>query len=141
MWQYLAIGAGVIVLALLGYFLYTWMYKKSGFTNSVSTSSANSGASSELMLFYADWCPHCKTAKPEWDAAKEYLHDNEINGQKVFCVEYNCSEKSDDINQIMNKYKVDGFPTIKLQYENNIHEFNEQPTKDNILGFLNSVLK
>ena len=20
----------------------------------------------ELMLFYVDWCPHCKTAKPEW---------------------------------------------------------------------------
>ena len=24
----------------------------------------SNGQSAELLFFYADWCPHCKTAKP-----------------------------------------------------------------------------
>ena len=35
-----------------------------GYTNSGPTKQA------ELMLFYADWCPHCKTAKPIWNELK-----------------------------------------------------------------------
>jgi thiol-disulfide isomerase/thioredoxin len=23
--------------------------------------------SSELIFFFAEWCPHCKTAKPIWE--------------------------------------------------------------------------
>ena len=24
----------------------------------------------EVMFFFADWCPHCKKAKPHWNALK-----------------------------------------------------------------------
>ena len=27
--------------------------------------SGSDGKNAELILFYVDWCPHCKTAKPE----------------------------------------------------------------------------
>ena len=36
----------------------------------LASSSSNSGKSAELLLFYVDWCPHCKTAKPAWDEIK-----------------------------------------------------------------------
>ena len=29
--------------------------------------NTNKGKQAELMLFYVDWCPHCKTAKPVWE--------------------------------------------------------------------------
>ena len=28
----------------------------------------------EIIFFYVDWCPHCKTARPQWDAVKKTYH-------------------------------------------------------------------
>ena len=35
-----------------------------------------------LMLFFVDWCPHCKTVKPEWKKLMK-LNNTKINGKNV----------------------------------------------------------
>jgi thiol-disulfide isomerase/thioredoxin len=117
------------------------VYKSFFTTSGFSTITGEDQKTPELMFFFADWCPHCKTAKPEWIATKEYLDEHQINNHKVFCIDYNCSEKTPEIETVTNKYKIEGFPTIKLQYDNTIHDFNQTPTKDNILEFLNTIIK
>ena len=34
------------------------------------TDASNANKTATLMLFYVDWCPYCKTAKPEWESLK-----------------------------------------------------------------------
>jgi len=93
-----------------------------------------------IMLFYADWCPHCKTAKPEWNALKEEYDGKTINGYIVVFEEYNCTEQTEDIESTMNKYDVNGYPTIKLIKDGQLIDYDAKPTKDLMEKFLNTVL-
>ena len=58
-----------ILLAL--YFVYT-NYLKEGFELAPAKLEDEIASGKKLVLFYADWCGHCKKIKPEWDeTAKE----------------------------------------------------------------------
>lgn len=102
--------------------------------------SANSNKVANLMLFYADWCPHCKTAKPEWNALKEEYDGKTINGYIVIFEEYNCTEQNEDVESTMNKYDVNGYPTIKLIKDGQLIDYDAKPTKALMEKFLNTVL-
>lgn len=105
------------------------------------TGSNSQGAkSAELMLFYVDWCPHCKTAKPEWENLKASLEGKQINGYNVVFTEWNCTQESDEINVIVNKYKIEGYPTIKLIKDDQLIEFDAKPTEKTLHEFLKSVM-
>ena len=94
----------------------------------------------EMLLFYVDWCPHCKTAKPAWNDLKSEYENRTINGYKVIFTEVNCTTESAEVEQMMNKYKIDGFPTIKLLKDGQIIEYDAKPTKETMEQFLNTVL-
>uniref|UniRef100_A0A6C0JF24 Thioredoxin domain-containing protein n=1 Tax=viral metagenome TaxID=1070528 RepID=A0A6C0JF24_9ZZZZ len=94
----------------------------------------------ELMLFYADWCPHCKTAKPIWNDLKTQYQNKTINGYQVIFTDVNCSTESAETEQMMNKYNIEGFPTIKLLKDGQIIEYDAKPTKETLNEFLNTVL-
>lgn len=55
-----------------------------------------------LVLFHAKWCGHCKKMMPEWKKFKSQ------NKSKVLAIDVDSENK-----EVMNKYKVQGFPTIK----------------------------
>lgn len=55
-----------------------------------------------LVLFYADWCGHCKRLAPEW-ASLENSNDTDVQLVKI---------NGDENKELMNKFEVDGFPTI-----------------------------
>ena len=94
----------------------------------------------EIILFYVDWCPHCKTAKPAWEEIKAQYENKTINGYTVIFTEINCTEETDEITQMMNKYSIEGFPTIKLLKDGQVIEYDAKPTKDTLNQFLNTVL-
>ena len=132
-----------IILVISAYFIYKQ------FTNSKTSfrpnrenipKDTNSNKTATLMLFYVDWCPHCKTAKPEWDALKEEYDNKIINGYNLSLIEYNCTNESEEISQLMDKYKIEGYPTIKLVKDNQIIEYDAKPTKSTMEQFLNTVL-
>jgi len=105
----------------------------------VSNDSSN-GKTAELLFFYTDWCPHCKTAKPVWEDIKAEYQTKRINGYKVIFTDVNCTNDSVDIEQMMDKYKVEGYPTIKLLKEGQIIEYDAKPSRDTLVQFLNTVL-
>jgi len=92
------------------------------------------------MLFYVDWCPHCKTAKPVWEEIKSQYQNKSINGYNIIFTEINCTNETADIEAIMNKYKIEGFPTIKLLKDGQIIEYDAKPSKETLNQFLNTVL-
>ena len=55
-----------------------------------------------IIIFWATWCGHCTKAKPVFEKLKE------MYGDKVMMKE----SAEPDAKQLMQKYKVPGFPSI-----------------------------
>ena len=62
------------------------------------------GKGKQLVLFYAPWCPHCKTMMPDWD---KFAAENKSS---VKAIKVNSDEQPD----LVKEYSVQGFPTILL---------------------------
>ena len=137
-----------ILFILIAVFIY-YQYVKPTLSTSYSSNRENqqgeggvggSTNEAELMFFYTDWCPHCKTAKPDWAEVKAEYENKTINGYRIIFTEVNCTTESTEVEQLMNKYKIEGYPTIKLLKDGQIIEYDAKPSKDTIIQFLNTVL-
>jgi thiol-disulfide isomerase/thioredoxin len=126
----------VIVLVIIGVVYYFYSKKSS----ETFTSSYDSEKQAELMLFYVDWCPHCKTAKPVWDELKTEYKDKTINGYNVLFTEINCTTETPEIEKLIAKFSIEGYPTIKLLKDGQVIEYDAKPTKDTLTQFLNTAL-
>jgi len=143
--MWLIIGAGILflVVAIVVYY-YTNQNNYSYHANSEkipSGASSNGKKTAELMLFFADWCPHCKAVKPTWNDLKSKYEDKTINGYTVVFTEINCSEETPEIEKQLETYNVTGFPTIKLIKDGQAIEFDAKPTAENFETFLTTVLQ
>lgn len=141
--NYILFGVIGIIVCIISYFV--WKNYLSTSINYDSNREHNEQKDNpdkiaHLMLFYVDWCPHCKTAKPEWNALKEEYDGKNINGYIVVFEEYNCTEESSEIEELINKYHIDGYPTIKLIKDNQVVEYDAKPTKATMEQFLTTVL-
>lgn len=135
----------IIGLLLIVFAYYTYKQYADGKTSFHANrenipTDQNSNKTATLMLFYVDWCPHCKTAKPEWESLKSDYDGKSINGYTVNFIEYNRTNESAETSQLMDKYNIEGYPTIKLIKDNQVIEYDAKPTKSTMEQFLNTVL-
>jgi len=132
-----------LLFGVLGYYIYTnYFSNKTQYSANRENFDTNqeSNKTANLMLFYVDWCPHCKTAKPEWESLKSEYEGKNINGYTLTFTEYNCTTESPETEELMNKYKIEGYPTVKLLKDNQIVEYDAKPTKSTMEQFLHTVL-
>ena len=83
------------------------------------------------VLFYADWCGHCKNLMPTWDSLEKTLPADKINIIKISCVDK--EQQCNGINDIK------GYPTIiyvDIKLKKKII-FSGQRTYDSIVDFIN----
>jgi len=140
------IGMAVVIILAVGLCVYLFYYLPT--LNShykpnsehIPVNSKAPNAEAEVLFFYTDWCPHCKTAKPVWNDIKSQYENKTINGYKVIFTEINCTEESAEVEQMMNQYSVEGFPTIKLLKDGQVIEYDAKPSKETMDQFLNTVL-
>jgi thiol-disulfide isomerase/thioredoxin len=143
---WIIIGAVILfsILAAVYYFYYVAPQNKAQYkANSehlMKDNDSSTSKSAELLFFFADWCPHCKSAKPIWNDLKAQYENKTINGYKVIFTEVNCSEETAEVDKMMNQYNVEGYPTIKLLKDGQIIEYDAKPSKDTLNQFLNTVL-
>lgn len=138
---YFLFGVLFIILSIYLYYAYIGPTLNPKFVaNNEPSSLGGASSQAELMLFYVDWCPHCKTAKPVWEEMKQEYERKNVNGYQVLFTEINCTNETPEVEKLMNKYKIEGFPTIKLLKDGQIIEFDAKPTKANLTQFLNTVL-
>ena len=111
-----------------------------------ASGSATKGQA-QLYLFHTKWCPYCKKLWPIWDNVKTQLDRKIFNGFQLSFVEIDGDKQEADLNYFeaeflkdAEKKKVDGFPSIYLIKENQVYEFEAQPTEDNLKEFVKSVL-
>jgi thiol-disulfide isomerase/thioredoxin len=90
----------------------------------------------DLYLFYTTWCPHCKTTKPIWQKLKDQVGDAGVNGVQINFIEIDCDKDKDTAN----KFKVEGYPTIKMVHNNQIIEYDAKPNLETLNQFLNTSL-
>jgi thiol-disulfide isomerase/thioredoxin len=89
-----------------------------------------------IYMFTVEWCPHSKKAVPIWDKLKEKYNGKKYNGQLLTFIKVDGEENAD----LADKYKVEGFPTIKLVKGNQIIEYDAKPSKEHLEEFLKSTL-
>ena len=133
----------IIIFAIVAYYTYDYYIKNTINpsyvpNNEYSDESASLEDTADLYYFYADWCPHCKKAKPIINKLKEYLisKNNEINNIQVNVIEVDGTKEK----ELSDKYKVEGYPTIKLVHGNTIIEYDANPDLDILKEFLHTSL-
>lgn len=115
---------------------------------------------SAVYFFHVDWCPHCVKAIPEWNAFVEIYNNKEVNGYLVQCYDIDCTDDNGEaviqfdpkdetptkisptpikIAQLVKKYNIDSYPTIKLTKDDVVVDFEAKVTKQNLIQFVNSV--
>jgi len=100
----------------------------------------NNTSQAELMLFSVDWCPHCKKAKPIWEDLKQEYENKTVNGYTIIFTDIDCTNENPEVEKIINKYKIEGYPTIKLLKNGQVIEYDAKPSKATLEEFLNTVL-
>lgn len=131
-----------VLFCIVGYYAYR-MIAKPVIDNRKKANIANMAQRPEevqVNFFYADWCPHCVKAKPEWNTFKEKFNGTELNGHVVQCVEVDCTETTPKNSPLIQKFKVDSFPTVKMMKSNQIIDFDSKVTSSTLEQFVNSML-
>ena len=133
----------ILIILLAAVFIVTavYVYKKYISNKNSSqpkkqTCATGESKSADLYLFYTEWCPHCKKTKPEWEQLKKNYSGNNINGYKLNFIDVDCDANP----EIADKFKVEGYPTIKLVKGNQIVEFDAKPDVKTLEQFLSTVL-
>lgn len=94
------IGAILIFVLIMWTFKYFYdKYSKEGFD-----------ADSNFVMYYADWCGHCKTTKPEFKKLMDAYNGKKINGKSVKIEMVNSDVEPERVKAA----GVEGYPTIKL---------------------------
>ena len=138
----LLIGVSVaVVLSVVGYIVYLYSRPKLlTQINGDSVEAQTSSSDAELIFFSADWCPHCKKAKPHWDEVKQSYSGKVVNGYTLVFTEVDCSKETDEMKQITAEYEIEGYPTIKLVKDGQVIEYDAKPEKTTLEKFINTVI-
>ena len=138
----------ILILVLSILFLYVGKYSYNNFIVEKKATKqfqdvANTetdGKDVEILFFSADWCPHCKTAKPEWNAFKSMYNNKRIRGHNIICVDVNCTEETSEISKLMNEHDIDSFPTVKMSIDGESIDYEARITTHNLEKFIETMV-
>ena len=138
--MYMTIAVVFVVFLLLVKFVFDKYYTEPKDERKFQdVANANTrGEDLPIYMFHVNWCPHCKTALPEWNTFKTATDDKIINGYKVKCKEINCT---DDKNATLSdKYNVESYPTVIMQRGEDKIDFDSKVTQSSLTTFTNTML-
>jgi thiol-disulfide isomerase/thioredoxin len=144
-WSYVFIVLFVVVLSVAAYFMFNKQIKAMfapGYRANSEHVPVTSGGGSpvELIIFTAQWCPICTSAKPEWSQVVAEYQDKTINGRTVIFTEVDCTTETPDVEKMINQYKVEGFPTVILLKDGQVINYDAKVTKATLVQFLNTAV-
>ena len=142
--QFLIVFLIIIIFVIAALFMYrrsvAGRLNKNYVTNNEFSKNGGNGGkaitSADIYFFYTEWCPHCKTAKPIWFEFKKDMEGQTVNGVKLHFFEVDCDKDS----ETSDKFKVKGFPTIKLIKGKQIIEYDAKPSVATLHEFVKSAL-
>ena len=129
-----------IIFLIAGYLGYKW-FVQSTVENLGTADLANDNnreGDAELIFFFADWCPHCNRAKPEWDNFKNSFNKKKVGLFNLTCTDVDCSEGNSPLIQ---EYSVDGYPTVILKKDGERIDYDASISEDNLQQFITQFLE
>jgi thiol-disulfide isomerase/thioredoxin len=94
----------------------------------------------EIYLFWAEWCPHCKKAKPDWVAFQQEYNGKNVNGYTIKCVDVDCSDDTKaEVQNMLAQYKVSSYPTVVGVKNADSVDFDAKITKSSLDKFVESL--
>jgi thiol-disulfide isomerase/thioredoxin len=127
---------------MFGYVMYHYFYTPK-YTNPVKKNKvAKAGSTITVHFFTADWCPHCRKAKPAIDDFEKEYSNKKINGRKIIINRVDCTDSEvEEVSKQINQFNVTSFPTVKISDNSgNVFDFDAKITHENLKEFVNSVV-
>ena len=133
-----------LIVLLLGIFVYAayigytkWTKpKKESVSAGIYQPVGNRDAT--IYFFAADWCPHCKKAKPEWSKFVSRHDGRTVGGFKITCVHVDCTNAElPEAAHMISKFNITTYPTVKMIKDNQTFEFDSKITDQNLEEFVN----
>jgi thiol-disulfide isomerase/thioredoxin len=132
----------IIFLSLLGIFLLAAYYGYQKWGQSKANPNADiyqPTATNDVTVyfFFADWCPHCKKAKPAWSSFTNKYDGKVADGSKIVCVPVDCTDaEKPETAQMISQFNITTYPTIKMVKDNVTYEFDAKITESNLDEFI-----
>ena len=111
------VAALVVIIALVGFYR---NYRREGFQNDTLAS---------FKLFYVDWCPHCKTTKPEFENCSK---------QSIKFESINC--ESEENADLIKGYDIEGYPTLIFEKDGNKIPYDGERSTEAMEAFLDEQM-
>jgi len=101
----------------------------------------------EFYLFYTDWCPYSKKVLPIWDKIQARFN-GEVNesGYVIDYIKINGESQANELEKFQANYlkdaakdKIDGYPSIYMVKDEQVVEFEAQPTEETLTEFINTM--
>lgn len=83
-----------------------------------------------IMNFNTDWCFYSKKFQPIWDEFTQ-----KMEGKDIIIKDVKCDQSHNE--ELCSKYKVEGFPTVKLVKNKKVYEFKGRRTVQDLTNFVN----
>jgi hypothetical protein len=92
-----------------------------------------------IMGFFADWCPHCTKAKPEWATfTAPMAKDAQPFGKYLLkATQVDCTDGNDPRIQ---QYNVNGYPTVLIIKDGQTVKYEGPVKASNLTSFVNDTL-
>jgi len=145
-YYYIVVSICLVVFIIAGYYAYNkFVVDKHTSRKAKFNDAANSNMSDKevvLYFFWVDWCPHCKSAKPEWQSFIESGYDGrEIGDYVLKCKTVDCTNEDDPkVMEYINQFNISSFPNVKLVKDGTVIDFESKITENTLEQFVTTVL-
>ena len=134
----------LIVFIVAGYYIYTnYVGIKKSKNDAIYQPTDEKTVANIITVYFftADWCPHCRNAKPVIDEFQTEYDNKIINKKPISIKRVDCTDS--DIAEVAEQiahFNVTSFPTVKIQDSNGkIFEFDAKITNANLENFVKTV--
>lgn len=128
----------LLLFSCIAYLIYTKLLKHdTHLSNREFIKKNNNNNDVIIYFFFTEWCPYCKKALPEWEKFTEYIDSiNTSNDYNVKLINVDC----DKDKKTADKYKIEGYPTIKLIYKNKEYDYDAKVNSEDLKKFLETSI-
>ena len=135
----LMVALALFIFAIIGYYATRGNNLTSKYKN-ISNNGDITHSPVDIYIFYATWCPHCKTALPKWQSFSDSVNGKVINGSLVTTHTIDCTNAEDPtVIHYLNEFDVKGFPTVKGVSNGTIVNFDTKINENTLTQFVEQL--
>ena len=124
----------LVIVAVVAFATY-WLWKN--YLVERFEGQKTSAGTLTCTMYYVDWCPHCKDAKPEWDKIINLLHGKTLNGKKIIVTKIDCVKNPD----VAKRLGINGYPTFKFNLDGRELDFTGERKFESFKQFIDKVTR